>query len=149
MPLLKTNLGNPAAVVPLQQWLSDSLMQQMAAQHNLSETAFIVPQGNDYYIRWFTPGVEVKLCGHATLASAHVFFEHLGYEKSKIHFHSQSGLLTVLQKDNGKLMLDFPADKLVEIPDSQIIEQGLGVKPVAVYQSSFDYMAVLESQDKQ
>ncbi len=87
--------GNPAAVVPLNEWLSESLMQQIAAQNNLAETAFIIPRGEDYSIRWFTPVVEVSLCGHATLASAHVLFEHLGYSKDDLTFHSKSGPLLV------------------------------------------------------
>src|SRR5665213_2974537 len=85
--------GNPAAVVPLEKWLSESLMQQIAAQNNLAETAFIVPQDEDYAIRWFTSTVEVALCGHATLASALIFFNHLGYHRDRIIFHSKSGPL--------------------------------------------------------
>src|SRR5450755_4573788 len=87
--------GNPAAIVPLKEWLSDILMQQIAAQNNLSETAYFVPKGDDYEIRWFTPVVEVSLCGHATLAAAHVLYEHLGYNRDQIIFNSQSGLLKI------------------------------------------------------
>jgi PhzF family phenazine biosynthesis protein len=137
--------GNPAAVVPLQRWLSENLMQQIAAQNNLAETAFIVPQDNDYFIRWFTPTVEVALCGHATLASAHVFFEHLGYDKEEIRFHSKSGLLTV-RRDSEKITLDFPVDKPVPAETNEIIEEGLKVKPLEVYTSAFDYLVVLNEQ---
>src|SRR6516225_5825403 len=87
--------GNQAAIVPLSAWIQEDLMQKMAAQHNLSETAFIVPKGQDYEIRWFTPLVEVDLCGHATLAAAHVFYNHLGYNRDKLVFHSKSGPLYV------------------------------------------------------
>ncbi|HEY4155873.1 MAG TPA: PhzF family phenazine biosynthesis protein [Puia sp.] len=140
--------GNPAAVVPLQDWLSDELMQQIAAQNNLAETAFIVPQGNDFAIRWFTPTVEVALCGHATLASAHIFFRHLGYGREQIRFHSGSGPLLVSKRPDGKLTLDFPADEPVPADSSAFLEQGLKVKPIELYKSSFDYLAILDGQDK-
>ena len=139
--------GNPAAVVPLRQWLSDDLMQDIAAQHNLAETAFIVPQGNEYEIRWFTPTVEIALCGHATLASAHVLFNYLDYKKGKIIFHSKSGPLEVTKKNDGKLMLDFPVNAPVATGSLQAIEGGLHVKPLEVYSSTFDYLVVLENQE--
>ena len=138
--------GNPAAVICLDQWLDDDLMQQIAAQHNLAETAFIVPQADDFHIRWFTPAVEVALCGHATLASAHVFYHHLGYKKSKITFHSKSGPLHVSNTSEGKLTLDFPLDEPEEIAPCPEIEMGLKVKPLAVYKGSTDYLALLASQ---
>ena len=138
--------GNPAAVVPLTNWLSDELMQQIAAQNNLAETAYIVPQGNDYGIRWFTPAVEVDLCGHATLASAHIMFTHLGYNREQIIFNSKSGPLRVARRTDGKLTLDFPADEPVEASDDGLIEKALSIKPLFVYKSLFDYMVVLDSQ---
>ncbi len=138
--------GNPAAVISLPQWPADDQMQQMAAQHNLSETAFIVPEGADYSIRWFTPSTEVKLCGHATLASAHVFFNHLGYQKDRICFHSKSGPLIVSRGSNGTFTLDFPANEPVETQSQQGIEEGLKKKPLATFRSSFDYMVLLEKQ---
>ncbi|HEY4873991.1 MAG TPA: PhzF family phenazine biosynthesis protein [Puia sp.] len=140
--------GNPAAVVPLEQWLNDELLQQIAAQHNLAETAFVVPRDDDFSIRWMTPVDEVKLCGHATLASAHVYFNHLNYEKEKITFHSKSGPLHVTKRNDGKLTLDFPADKLEEIKDTAEIEKALNIKPIAVYKSSFDYMVVANNQSE-
>ena len=138
--------GNPAAVVPLDVWLDEKLMQQIAAQNNLAETAFVIPQGNDFAIRWFTPAIEVKLCGHATLAAAHIFFNHLGYDKDKIIFHSKSGPLSVMKAPGSRMTLDFPADEpiVAESPDG--LEEGLKTKPVAVYKSSFDYLVVLNSQ---
>lgn len=137
--------GNPAAVVPLNEWLSDRLMQQIAAQNNLSETAFIIPQGEDYYIRWFTPVVEVSLCGHATLASAHVLFEHLGYNRDRLIFHSKSGPLLVTRNQD-KITLDFPAIEPERVPDVELIDKAIGIKPNAFFKSQFDYMVVLESQ---
>lgn len=107
--------GNPAAVVPLAEWLPDEIMLRIAAENNLSETAFFVKEGDKYHIRWFTPAVEVKLCGHATLASAHVIFNELKLEDKFIRFHSdRSGKLGV-EKDGDKFVLDFPAYPITEI----------------------------------
>ena len=103
--------GNPAAVIPLKKWIDPVLMQQLAMENNLAETAFFVPsenKGADYDIRWFTPGLEINLCGHATLASAHVIFEILKTKKKKVVFASKSGLLTVT-KNKKMLELDFPS----------------------------------------
>src|ERR1700679_1643394 len=109
--------GNPAAVVPLKEWISDVLMQQLALENNLSETVFFVPSKSpeaDYDIRWFTPQVEINLCGHATLASAYVLFEILHHPKEEIIFKSTSGLLKI-RKDNSsttfKAFMDFPSWK--------------------------------------
>jgi predicted PhzF superfamily epimerase YddE/YHI9 len=100
--------GNPAAVVPLEAWLPDSVMQAIGDENNLSETAFLVPSGTGFDLRWFTPRREVDLCGHATLASAHVLFAHLGYSGECITFHTRSGDLLVRRSGNGYAM-DFPA----------------------------------------
>jgi PhzF family phenazine biosynthesis protein len=139
--------GNPAAIVPLHEWLDDALMLQIAAQNNLSETAFIVPGKGDYEIRWFTPTVEVSLCGHATLAAAHIFFEHLGYQRDLLVFHSKSGPLKVSRK-NGHITLDFPAKPPTKISNDELIEKALGIKPESVYSSAFDYMVVLAGQSE-
>ena len=139
--------GNPAAVCPLQEWLSDELLQQIAVENNLSETAYLLKDGNNYHIRWFTPGTEVKLCGHATLASAHIIFTILGHEGDTIIFHSKSGPLKVSKRSNGKLMLDFPANApelVTEVPAG--IFEGLGIAPAPVFKTSFDYMVVLPSE---
>ncbi len=138
--------GNPAAVVPLDAWLPDELMQQIAAQNNLAETAYHVPKGRDYDIRWFTPSVEVALCGHATLATAHVLFNHLNYGADQIVFHSKSGPLKVRGRKDGKITLDFPIDEPEKIADDGLIERALGIKPLGVYISKFDYMVVLNNQ---
>ena len=92
--------GNPAAVIPLDQWLDDKLLLSIALENNLSETAYLLKNGNSYHIRWFTPGVEVDLCGHATLASSHVVFSQIGFDGETIQFESRSGLLEVERGEN-------------------------------------------------
>jgi PhzF family phenazine biosynthesis protein len=106
--------GNPAAVMPLDSWLDDALLQAIAMENNLPETAYIVEGTDGYALRWFTPQVEVDLCGHATLAAAHVLFEHLGYSGDEIRFHTHSGVLRV-HRTGARLTLDFPATELVAI----------------------------------
>lgn len=101
--------GNPAAVCPLEEWLSDELMQSIAAENNLSETAFFVPQNGGFALRWFTPATEVDLCGHATLASAWVVFSHLAPGATEARFETRSGELVVTREDDGLLAMDFPA----------------------------------------
>jgi len=103
--------GNPAAVMPLESWIADELLQALAAENNLSETAFLVATDDAWELRWFTPRVEVDLCGHATLASAHVLFEHLCSSLDKLNFDTRSGRLVVERRDSG-LTLDFPATAL-------------------------------------
>lgn len=100
--------GNPAAVCPLGGWPSDELLQAIAEENNLSETAFFVPDGRQFHLRWFTPEAEVDLCGHATLAAAHVLFRHLQYQQAEISFRTRSGELTVSLHEQG-LAMDFPA----------------------------------------
>lgn len=139
--------GNPAAVCPLHEWLSDELMQKIAIENNLSETAYLVKDKSDYHIRWFTPGTEVKLCGHATLAAAHILFSILGHSGNTITFHSKSGPLKVTKLSSGKLMLDFPSNPPEEIKDIPAgIFEGLGIDTAPVFKTSFDYMVVLPSQ---
>lgn len=143
----KTFGGNPAAVCPLKEWLPDALMQNIALENNLAETAFIVRENNDYHIRWFTPTVEVDLCGHATLVAAHIFFNHLQHTEKEISFYSKSGLLKVMQQRNGQLTLDFPRDyfeKPKDIPPA--IGEGLKIAVTEVYKGKFDYMVVTDSQ---
>ena len=107
--------GNPAAVVPLESWLPDETMQQIAAENNLAETAFFVKNGDEYEIRWFTPTVEVNLCGHATLASGYVIFEHLGVTTDSIRFRSHRGGSLGVSRDGDLIVLDFPAYPLRDI----------------------------------
>jgi len=139
--------GNPAAVCPLDEWLPDDIMQKLGTENNLAETTFIVEEKDGYRIRWFTPSVEVKLCGHATLATAHVFYTELGYNKPEIKFNSLSGILKVSRKGEGTYTLDFPADKPqpVETPPAAIFN-GLGIAFAPVFKTSFDYLVVLDNQ---
>ncbi len=140
--------GNPAAVCLLDEWLKDEMMQSIGNENNLAETAFIVPRGKDFEIRWFTPTVEVDLCGHATLASAFVLFHVLDYPGSLIRFHSpRSGILFV-EKRNDLLFLDFPTDKLAKLSEKQyvVIEKCIGTKPVELYRGKTDYIAVMDKE---
>lgn len=138
--------GNPAAVCILDQWLPETLMQSIAAENNLAETAFIVAGEDGYSIRWFTPTVEVDLCGHATLASAHVIFSYLSYHDDEIIFHSQrSGLLKV-KKHNNLLSLNFPADEFYQVTTPEVLQKALGIEPMATFKGKTDYMAVLPSE---
>ena len=136
--------GNPAAVCPIDEWLPDELMQSIAEENNLSETAFFIPTGDGFHIRWFTPTSEVDLCGHATLASAYVLFNILGYKGDQVVFDSRSGILTVT-KDDEWLVMDFPAQPpvLCEIP--QEIVKAFDVAPIECLKSE-DYMVVFERE---
>ncbi len=138
--------GNPAAVCPLDSWLPDAVMQNIAAENNLAETAFIVPAGNEYEIRWFTPTVEVDLCGHATLASAYVLFNELGFARDQINFIShRSGPLSVTT--NGSVLaLNFPVDSLTELPLKPAFAIGLSKAPVKVFKGKTDYLFVYDSE---
>jgi PhzF family phenazine biosynthesis protein len=137
--------GNPAAVVPLEEWLPDTLMQQIAMENNLAETAFLKKEGRDFHIRWFTPSTEVDLCGHATLAAAFVLYHYEGYIGDSIRFHSRSGLLTV-SRHGESLSLNFPADELREVELSPELTAGLDPKPVKAFRGKTDYMLVFEHE---
>ena len=122
--------GNPAAIVPLKSWLDEKTMQNIAIENNLSETAFFVKQDDgSFKIRWFTPETEVDLCGHATLASAHVLFNHLGYNEKTITFHSNSGPLTVEER-NDLLWMNFPSNPPEPIPIPKLIPEAIGIIPL-------------------
>lgn len=139
--------GNPAAVCPLDRWLSDTSMQQIAMENNLSETAFFVKQGDGRYrLRWFTPTTEVDLCGHATLASAHVLFEHLDFSDDTIRFASNSGDLTV-KRSGDRLTMNFPACKLNEASMPVQLEEAVGVPARELYKDT-DYLYVVESEEQ-
>lgn len=146
--------GNPAAVCPLERWLPDATMQSIAAENNLAETAFFVARrpgagataasGADYDLRWFTPETEIDLCGHATLASAHVVFTVLEPGRERVTFHSRSGPLTV-RRDGERLAMDFPSRPPVRREAPAGLAEAIGVTPAEVW-SSRDLMAVLESE---
>jgi PhzF family phenazine biosynthesis protein len=138
--------GNPAGVCPLDEWIDDGLMQQIAAENNLSETAFFTPNDDHYQLRWFTPKLEVDLCGHATLASAYVVFEHLGYEGDAVAFQTQSGELTVW-KDGQFLIMDFPSRPAEEVEMPDHLEDGLGIK-IENISKARDYLVVLDSEEE-
>lgn len=140
--------GNPAAVVPLAEWLPDATMFNIAAENNLSETAFFVVEGERYHIRWFTPKVEVNLCGHATLATSHVIFNELKIEDAFIPFHSdRSGHLGV-EKHGDKLVLDFPAYPVTEIEHSDELAKGVGITPAEVWESQ-ENMVFLRAENEE
>lgn len=138
--------GNPAAVIPLEEWLPDSVMQTIAEENNLSETAFFVPTESGYHIRWFTPNKEVKLCGHATLASAYVLFNILGYKEKTLSFDSLSGELLV-SKANNLLSLDFPAQPPETCSTPELLTTGLGKAPLECLKHD-DYVAVFENEEE-
>lgn len=137
--------GNPAAVCPLQAWLPDALMQAIAAENNLAETAFFVPAADHFDLRWFTPVTEVDLCGHATLATAHVLFNHLNHGGAIVRFQTRSGVLTV-QRDGTRLCMDFPALTCPPMESPPLLAQLLSEAPVAVLGGQ-DLIAVMRDAD--
>jgi len=138
--------GNPAGVCPLPEWLPAETMQKIALENNQAETAFFVGGDGRYHIRWFTPAVEVDLCGHATLASAHAIFHIGGYAGPRIELDSRSGRLTV-SRDGDRLTLDFPADDFAPVAAPEALVRGLGSAPTEAYKGKTDYMLVFDGQD--
>jgi predicted PhzF superfamily epimerase YddE/YHI9 len=142
--------GNPAAVVPLDEWLSESQLQSIATENNLSETAFFTarPDGS-YDIRWFTPTHEAPLCGHATLASAYVVFNHLDTSAENVEFHSMTGPLGV-NRDQDMLILDFPSLKLHRCVAPEAMVKGLGIDPIDCFKTIEDtnYYGLLGSEQE-
>ncbi len=143
--------GNPAAICPLEEWLPEDRMQEIAAENNLSETAFFSPNGDGYDLRWFTPTTEADLCGHATLASAFVIWDQLGSESSTLRFHTRSGTLTV-EKNYDLLVMNFPllAPTACRNPPQELLD-GLGSRPQEIHsymetEGSGNYMAVYGSE---
>lgn len=138
--------GNPAAVCPLDTWPSDDLLQNIAIENNLAETAFFVQLPNkNFHLRWFTPEIEMDLCGHATLASAYVIFEEMKYEGSEVIFETLSGLLTVIRNDD-YFELDFPSRPPQKTILPEIIKQGLSIQPLEVLKAR-DYLLLYNSED--
>ncbi|MEO0897205.1 MAG: PhzF family phenazine biosynthesis protein [Bacteroidota bacterium] len=137
--------GNPAAICPLETWLPTATMQAIAAENNLAETAFFVKQEDHYELRWFTPVLEIDLCGHATLASAQVMYEFLNYQDNQIHFKTRSGSLRVTQEGN-KLSMDFPSRPPKPMEASDLLLEALGVEPVFVGKSR-DILVQVEKEE--
>ena len=136
--------GNPAAIVPLDAWLPDDVMQNIAAENNLAETAFFVPSKKGYDLRWFTPTVEMDLCGHATIASGYVLFEILGSDQSFLRFQTRSGELTV-EKTGDRYVLDFPSRPAVQVEAPAGLIEAIDAEPKEVLKSR-DFMLVYESE---
>ena len=136
--------GNPAAVMLMERFPEDPVMQAVAAENNLSETAFLVPDGGDYRLRWFTPAIEVPLCGHATLATAAVVMERLEPGRSNVVFHSASGPLTV-KRAGTRYVMDFPVRQSGPVSPPPGLAEALGTVPIEVFANAFNYMALLES----
>lgn len=139
--------GNPAAICFLDYWINPELMQQIANENNLAETAFVVKREHAYEIRWFTPFTEVDLCGHATLAAAYVLYNHYGVTDKKIEFDSpRSGMLSVEQGKDGLLLLNFPADEIIPIQPLHPLNQAVGKAPVKTLKGKTDFLLVYENQ---
>ncbi|MEJ0090418.1 MAG: PhzF family phenazine biosynthesis protein [Limisphaerales bacterium] len=136
--------GNPAAVCPLDAWLPDATLQNIAAENNLSETAFVVPRGGEFDLRWFTPTMEMDLCGHATLAAAFVLFAEEIFPGNAIHFHSRSGVLMVT-RIREMFTLDFPSRPAIRCSEPEELLRGLGAKPAFVLKSR-DFLAVFDTE---
>jgi PhzF family phenazine biosynthesis protein len=140
--------GNSAAVCPLDHWLGDALLQKIALENNLAETAFYVKENGQYQIRWFTPAVEVDLCGHATLAAAFVLFNHENHTGDSIQFHSpRSGKLTVT-KNEELLTLNFPTDQVDEVALTDEITACFSIKPHAAFKGKTDYLLVFGNEEE-
>lgn len=136
--------GNPAAVVPLDKWLADDVMQNIALENNLAETAFFVPGENGYDLRWFTPSREMDLCGHATLATGYLIFEVLGTDQNTLRFQTRSGELTV-ERDGGRYVLDFPSRRGMTAEAPAALIAAIGKEPKEVFKAR-DYLFVYDSE---
>ncbi|MBN1181085.1 MAG: PhzF family phenazine biosynthesis protein [Bacteroidales bacterium] len=138
--------GNAAAICPLDNWLDDELLIKIAAENNLSETGFFIKDGTEYQIRWFTPAVEVDLCGHATLAEAYVLYNYRGYEGESIAFNSKSGILKVRKSDDF-FVLDFPSDKIKKVDLTDELIKPFDVKPSEAFKGNTDYMLIFDDEE--
>ena len=145
----KVFTGNPAAVCILDTWLDDRIMQQIAMENNLAETAYAVKVDNHYEIRWFTPEVEVDLCGHATLATAYVLFQFYGVDSMLLEFYSpRSGKLTVEKDNDGFLIMNFPKDDIRVVENVDAINSAIGKVPIKTFKGKTDYLLIYSSQSE-
>ncbi|MFD2587901.1 PhzF family phenazine biosynthesis protein [Croceitalea marina] len=141
--------GNPAAVCILDEWLDAKMMQAIAQENNLAETAFIVQRNATYELRWFTPEIEVDLCGHATLASAYVLYNYHGHLENTIRFYShRSGELLVQKANDNYMVMDFPSDKIVAIQGNTEINKAIGLTPERTIKGKTDYLLIYNSQQE-
>ncbi len=140
--------GNPAAVCILDKWLDAELMQRIANENNLSETAFSVPVHDRYEIRWFTPEIEVDLCGHATLATAHILFNHMGISSARVEFDTLNSGRLFVEKNEKNLTLDFPTDTIEEMVVPEVIVTALNRSPLKAYRGKTDFMFIYASQSE-
>jgi PhzF family phenazine biosynthesis protein len=138
--------GNPAAVVPFDAWPADEVMQNIALENNLAETAFFIPDGEGYSLRWFTPTVEMDLCGHATLATGYLIFEILGTDKKILRFQTLSGELTV-EKDGDRYVMDFPSRPATPVEAPAGLIDAIGAEPKEVLKAN-DYLLVFENEEQ-
>lgn len=140
--------GNPAAVCPLDKWLSDDLLQKIAMENNLAETAFYVKQGDEYEIRWFTPKTEVDLCGHATLAAAYVLFNHENHSTQTTRFYSPRSGALVVSKQNDILTLNFPVDVFHPVDLSEELKLAFDISPAFALKGKTDYVLVFDTEEQ-
>lgn len=143
----KVFAGNPAAVCIMNEWLPDDIMDKIAIENNLSETAFAVKENEKYHLRWFTPGGEVELCGHATLATAYTIMRFIEPESRQVQFNTLSGVLTVKKDESGLLIMDFPSFTLTPAEITDTLVQAIGIKPVKAYTGA-DFVCVLENEEQ-
>jgi PhzF family phenazine biosynthesis protein len=137
--------GNPAAVIPLNEWISDTLMQSIAEENNLSETVFFVNNKDSFSIKWFTPTCEIDLCGHATLAAAHIIFTELNFEKKIIEFNSKSGKLTV-KKNEDWYTLNFPSEDISLIETPSLLKEALNIPILKTYKGKWKLLIEVENE---
>lgn len=138
--------GNPAAICVMDEWLSNEIMMKITKENNLSETAFMVKEGSYYKLRWFTPGGEIDLCGHATLASAYIITRFIEPETTEVHFKTLSGILVVVKKDD-LLIMDFPSYELKKVEVTDAMAEAIGVRPLEAYMGR-DLICILESEEQ-
>lgn len=140
--------GNPAAVCPLEKWLPDETLQKIAMENNLAETAYYVKKGTTYEIRWFTPAVEVDLCGHATLATASVLYNYEDHSGNEIEFYSPRSGTLMVRKQGDLLTLNFPSDTLEKLTLSDELTKGFNYQPVEAFKGKTDYMLVFKNEEQ-
>jgi PhzF family phenazine biosynthesis protein len=140
--------GNPAAVCPLlNSWLDESIMQHIAMENNLAETALYICKDSKYHIRWFTPVTEVDLCGHATLAAAYILINYENYQGNEINFHSRSGILNI-RNDDTYLTMNFPADSIEKMDLTDELKSCFNLKPLEVWKGITDYLFIFKNEEQ-